>query len=327
MYNKAKQELIVNRVCVAYGAIEHTKELPFLFRSYEHIGNNHDWNFDPSSLHSASMSDNADGDNWWVTQRNPGPAHALPIWQVARATTAATGYFKPMTIADIDFVDGALGCNNPTWEAWNEVCQMHNGNRDAVRMLLSIGTGQSEVTRIGRGHVGRLLQAGKAAVGVLTGTEEIHNKMTEIAKDHANLKYKRFSVPKSLGVGQLRMDLWNDNVRQQIEERTTEYLDQPVAKGQTEDEKLKIFAEYLVKARRERAATRRWPISTSQVRYRCTIKKCDNGQKVRNTFDELWHHISAEHYPKNRPLPPRDIARQEDRELIEKIIESGQILH
>ena len=273
------------------------------------------------------MSDNADGDSWWVLQRNPGPAHALPIWQVARATTAATGYFKPMTIEDIDFVDGALGCNNPTWEAWNEVCQMHNGNRDAVRLLLSIGTGQSEVTRIGRGRVGRILQAGKAAVGVLTGTEETHNKMTDIAKDHPTLIYRRFSVPKSLGVGQLRMDFWDDKVRQEIEERTTEYLNQPVAKGHTEDEKLKILAGVLVEARRERAATRRWPISTSQVRYRCTIEKCNNGQKVRNTFDELWSHISAEHFPKNRPLPPRTTASQKERETIEKIIESGQIVH
>ena len=116
-------------------------------------------------------------------------------------------------------------------------------------------------------------------------------------------------------------------VRQQIEERTTEYLDHADLKGHTEDEKLESLAQVLVKARRERAATRRWPISTSQVRYRCTIEKCANGQKVRNTFDELWNHISAEHFPKDQRLPPRAAASQEQRDIIEKIIESGQIRH
>lgn len=283
------------------------------------------------------MIDEDAEEKWWVWQRNPGPAHALPIWQVARATTAATGYFRPMTIGDIDFVDGALGCNNPSKEAYNEVVQMHNGNRDAVRLLVSIGTGQSEVTRIGRGRVGRMLQAGKAAVGVLTGTEETHRLMTDIAAErteiametgHEALTYRRFNVPKALGVGQMRMDVWNDSVRRQIESRTDEYLNSAAHKGQpTEDDKLKELAVMLVKARRARAKTRRWPISTSQVRYRCTIEKCDNGQKVRNTFDELWNHIATEHSSVERPLPRRQDAQEAEKEIMEKIILSGRIVH
>ena len=276
------------------------------------------------------MYDDSAEDKWWVLERNPGPAHALPIWQVARATTAATGYFQPMTIGDIDFVDGALGCNNPTVEAFHEVMQMHNGNREAVHLLLSIGTGQSEITRIGRGRVGRMLQAGKAAVGVLTGTEETHRTMTEIAAAIESLTYRRFNVPKALGVGQMRMDVWNDTVRQRIEEQTTRYLDGPHEnqKGsQTEDDRLRDIAKMLVKARRDRAATRRWPVSTSQVRYRCTIEKCNNGQKVRNTFDEMWTHIATEHGDKGTAIASRSKAPRELRETIDRIIYSGQIVH
>ena len=276
------------------------------------------------------MIDNTAEEKWWVLQRNPGPAHALPIWQVARATTAATGYFRPMTIGDIDFVDGALGCNNPTVEAYHEVMQMHNGNREAVRLLLSIGTGQSEVTRIGRGRIGRLLQAGKAAVGVLTGTEETHRTMIEIAAPIESLKYSRFNVPKALGVGEMRMDVWNDDVRQRIEDRTTKYLNglHDNQKGaKTEDDRLKDIAKILVQARRDRASTKRWPVSTSQVRYRCTIEKCDNGQKVRNTFDEMWTHIVEEHGDHGRTLPSRANATSAQRDTMEKIINSGQIVH
>ncbi|MCJ1315256.1 hypothetical protein MMC15_000572 [Xylographa vitiligo] len=316
-------------VCVAYASIEDSKESPFLFRSYEHIRNDHTWHLQPSSFNSASLSDDTNEDNWWIFERNPGPAHALPIWQVARATTAATGYFKPMTIGDIDFVDGALGCNNPAQEAYDEVVRMHNGNRAAVRLLLSIGTGQSEVTRIGRGQIGRMLQAVKAGVGVLTETEETHNTMTKRAADIETLTYRRFNVPKALGVGQMRMDVWNPAVQQRIETLTTEYLDKPAAhKGALkEDERLQELAAMLVKARRERAQTGRWPISTSQVRYRCTVDKCDNGQKVRNTFDELWTHIAQEHATMDRPLPSRQHASELQRETVERIILSGQIVH
>ena len=317
-------------MCVAFAGIEDSKEFPFLFRSYEHIENNHSWKLKSGSLHAASLYDNTAEDKWWVLQRNPGPAHALPIWQVARATTAATGYFRPMTIGDIDFVDGALGCNNPTVEAFHEVTQMHNNNREAVHLLLSIGTGQSEITRIGRGRVGRMLQAGKAAVGVLTGTEETHRTMSEIAATLGDsLRYRRFNVPKALGVGEMRMDVWNDSVCERIEDRTTKYLDglHENQKGApTEDDRLKEIAKMLVKARRDRAATRRWPVSTSQIRYRCTIEKCDNGQKVRNTFDEMWNHIATDHGDQGK-IPSRSKATPEQRETIDRIIKSGQIVH
>lgn len=311
---------------MAYAAIESSKEAPFLFRSYEHLPNTHAWKFEKNSYISGSKYDPSGEHKWAAFERNPGPAHSLEISSVGRATTAATGFFKPMTIGDIDFVDGALGCNNPAAEALNEVIQMHNGNSAAVRLLLSIGTGQAEVTRIGRGRFSRTIQAGKAAIGVLTGTEETHHHLLERASDLADtLTYERFNVPKALGIGAMPMDVWNEKVRERIRAKTEEYLNSPGSKGEpSEDEKLRVIAEMLVKARRERAATRRWPISTSQVRYRCTIEKCDNGQKVRNTFDEMWSHIQREHFPK---LPDRAKASKEDREKIEKIINSGQVLH
>ncbi|MCJ1356604.1 MAG: hypothetical protein MMC33_006599 [Icmadophila ericetorum] len=313
-------------VCVAYAAIESSKEDPFLFRSYEHLKNTDAWKFDKGNYKNGTRYDPSGEHHWAAFERNPGPAHALPIASVARCTTAATGFFKPMTLGDVQFVDGALGCNNPSAEALNEVIQMHNGNSAAVKLLLSVGTGQAEVTRIGRGRLSRMVQAGKAAVGVLTGTEETHQHMLERASDlSGTLRYERFNVPKALGIGEMPMDIWNDKVRERIKTKTEEYLNSPSVKGElSEDENLRSIAQMLVKARRERAATRRWPISTSQVRYRCTVEKCDNGQKVRNTFDEMWSHIQREHFPK---LPDRTKASREEREKVEKIINSGQVLH
>lgn len=37
----------------------------------------------------------------------------IKIWQAARATSAAPGYFKPMKIGEIELVDGGLLANNP----------------------------------------------------------------------------------------------------------------------------------------------------------------------------------------------------------------------
>lgn len=53
--------------------------------------------------------------------RNPSPAHDIPIWQVARATCAAPAYFKPAMIDGQEYLDGGFGTNNPCAEIFYEV--------------------------------------------------------------------------------------------------------------------------------------------------------------------------------------------------------------
>lgn len=67
------------------------------------------------------------------------------IWEAARATTAAPTFFKRIAIgeegrAKEEFIDGAVGCNNPTNQVLEEARNIF-GNDMAVGCLVSIGTG------------------------------------------------------------------------------------------------------------------------------------------------------------------------------------------
>ena len=48
--------------------------------------------------------------------------NATTIWQACRTTSAATTFFGPIAIGPFDeeFVDGALGANNPVYALWNQ---------------------------------------------------------------------------------------------------------------------------------------------------------------------------------------------------------------
>ncbi|KAF2837026.1 FabD/lysophospholipase-like protein [Patellaria atrata CBS 101060] len=67
------------------------------------------------------------------------------IWQACRATSAAPTFFKRISIGDEghtmeDFIDGALGCNNPVNELLEEARKVFGSDRK-VGCLISIGTG------------------------------------------------------------------------------------------------------------------------------------------------------------------------------------------
>lgn len=67
------------------------------------------------------------------------------IWEAARATTAAPTFFKRIAIgeeghAKEEFIDGALGYNNPAKEVLEEAKSFFGSDRP-VRCLVSIGTG------------------------------------------------------------------------------------------------------------------------------------------------------------------------------------------
>ena len=46
-----------------------------------------------------------------------------------------------MKIGEFEFRDGGIGANNPSFVAYHEVLMMHNDNREAIGLILSIGTG------------------------------------------------------------------------------------------------------------------------------------------------------------------------------------------
>ncbi|KAH8885860.1 FabD/lysophospholipase-like protein [Thozetella sp. PMI_491] len=66
------------------------------------------------------------------------------IWQACRATSAATSFFDPIAIGpcDEEFVDGALGANNPVNELWNQAQDAWGSQlQGRLKCLVSIGTG------------------------------------------------------------------------------------------------------------------------------------------------------------------------------------------
>ncbi|KAL1994732.1 hypothetical protein VTN49DRAFT_919 [Thermomyces lanuginosus] len=70
------------------------------------------------------------------------------IWQVARATSAATTFFKPIKLGrdEIEFIDAGFGCNNPC-ELLIEEGRRQFPERKQLRVL-SIGTGLGDVVTI-----------------------------------------------------------------------------------------------------------------------------------------------------------------------------------
>ena len=81
-------------------------------------------------------------------ERNPGPAHDIPIWEVARATSAAPGYFKEVTIGELIYVDGGFGANNPCLEIFWEVRNLNNYDEQCINCVVTIGTGKNDEKRI-----------------------------------------------------------------------------------------------------------------------------------------------------------------------------------
>ncbi|RBA20913.1 hypothetical protein FPRO05_08360 [Fusarium proliferatum] len=70
---------------------------------------------------------------------NAGPAHRTTIWEVARATTAAPGYFEAIKIMGRKFLDGGMVANNPSLIALREIHKLHSNLVPAL--FVSIGTG------------------------------------------------------------------------------------------------------------------------------------------------------------------------------------------
>ncbi|EAQ92676.1 hypothetical protein CHGG_00911 [Chaetomium globosum CBS 148.51] len=129
----------------------------------------------------------------------------VKIWEAARATTAASVYFKPMTVkvgpSAEEFIDAAIGCNNPVIYLLQEAAA-HIGKGRRLGCLISIGTG-TRVVRIGRAstgmkNVGQALKFVKELIGTLKNTatdgEDAHRQVQEKLGDYTNA-YFRFNVP------------------------------------------------------------------------------------------------------------------------------------
>ena len=162
---------------------------PYLFRTY-------------ANLHK---SDDLEARQF---DRNPGQAHDIPIWQVARATSAAPTYFKPVVIDGLEYIDGGFGANNPCAEIYDEVKRMNNNYEKCVHIILSVGTGKNKKLSRFQGHgIERYWNYLNFARKWATDAEKTHDQMLRDKRNSAfKFHYYRLNVEEGLGL--MKLDEW-----------------------------------------------------------------------------------------------------------------------
>ncbi|KAF2766447.1 FabD/lysophospholipase-like protein [Teratosphaeria nubilosa] len=224
------------------------------------------------------------------THNNPGPAHDLPLWKIARATSAAPGYFSKIQIGGHEYRDGGIGANNPAPLAFTDVSQIHDDR--PPRIVLSIGTGEPEPRHVEAKEKGLRLTFNKpfgyfldwvkivdALANLATDAEEKHRKLAEDIRwrnascqnESEKIQYYRFNVP---GIADIKLDNWQPRkggaeTKKAIRDATDAYL-------QHRDTQRKLIkcATQLVGLRRQRAESERWERYAKHVVYFCPEKEC-----------------------------------------------------
>lgn len=147
------------------------------------------------------------------------------ICQAARATSAATTFFNPVSIEGMKFVDGALGANNPVDQVEEEAMEIwcpSSGNlQPLVKCFISIGTGKLPAYNIDD-RVDKLIGA---LAKMATDAEKIAEASTKRWRQHFEQgRYFRFNVEHGLqnvGMKEYRK-------RREIQAATDKYLDSQV---------------------------------------------------------------------------------------------------
>ncbi|KAH6665736.1 phospholipase, patatin family protein [Halenospora varia] len=148
------------------------------------------------------------------------------ICEAARATSAASSFFEPVTIGPRGrkFVDGGLGANNPVEQLWNEAQNIwcRNGETELSTLLkcfISVGTGNPGRKPIAEGSF-KLFS--ETLVGIATQTEDTAKIFVERHRLlYETKRYFRFNVQQGLqGVG-----LEEYKAAGLIDAATAEYMD------------------------------------------------------------------------------------------------------
>ncbi|GAB1310985.1 Calcium-independent phospholipase A2-gamma [Madurella fahalii] len=142
--------------------------------------------------------------SFWTDTAN-GCDGGIKIWEAARATTAASFFFKPMPLRVTehlteDYIDAAIGCNNPVEYLLQEAAD-YLGTGRRLGCVISIGTG-TRLVKLERASAGlrNLVQAPKylkELLGTLKNTatdgEETHRRIQGKLGIYPNA-YFRFNV-------------------------------------------------------------------------------------------------------------------------------------
>jgi patatin-like phospholipase/acyl hydrolase len=159
------------------------------------------------------------------------PDFDFPMWQVARATSAAPTYFEPERIDKLDksgfwaLVDGGTYANNPAMVAYAEALHLAPGS-DVVVASLGTGTNTRPIEYADAKHWGLIGWARPILDVVFDGVSrttdyEVHQLLPP---DGARQRYFRFQVPLTTASDELdNTDPENlDDLKKQAEALVTE---------------------------------------------------------------------------------------------------------
>lgn len=176
----------------------------------------------------------------YQTARDPGTVSGkATIWQAGRATSATRSAFKPITIANVQFLDEGYGKYNPAMsvldealakETWHDVEDVVvDGQDPEIGVFVSIGTGKRFTSQRDDGYdkpggvrkdkplwwenMGMLEQYSEAKKRLLAKLEDcetvhlslLHGELDRRGVDRTN--YFRFNV--EVGVGEFGLNEWN----------------------------------------------------------------------------------------------------------------------
>lgn len=166
------------------------------------------------------------------------------IWEAARATSAAPTFFPPIKFRNRtggEFVDGGVGCNNPTKVLIKEAktyYRLKDYGATRPTCLVSIGTGQKDLIQLHKAasifwfkdRTG--LSIAPALAAIVTDCETTNDEVTLSAiEDNTTHLYYRFDVPQ--GMQNIVLDEWAkaDDIRT--------YTDKYMRSNETEHRLLK----------------------------------------------------------------------------------------
>jgi patatin-like phospholipase/acyl hydrolase len=143
------------------------------------------------------------------------------IWEAARATSAAPTFFKHIEIGNKQpFIDGGLGCNNPSKLVLKEAQVVFPFQQ--IGCLVSIGTGQAEVISIRSfGFFQQIVPTDVIDVlkAISTDCEATHEDMLLLFANSPNI-YFRINVEQ--GMQGIRRSEWDKMAN--VEAHTMQYL-------------------------------------------------------------------------------------------------------
>jgi predicted acylesterase/phospholipase RssA len=146
------------------------------------------------------------------------------IWQVARATSAASSFFDPIEFGDEEFVDGATPANNPIYELWTEASDaFHDPDDpewdlgDSIHCLVSVGTGIPTLKSFGKDPI----HIASSMVAIATDTEK---RAQDFHKHHARLYEERRCFRFNVLRGLEKVGLEDAEKRKEIVSATRLYI-------------------------------------------------------------------------------------------------------